>query len=129
MKKTIILSVVALACSVLSVNANAKNFETSYEISAFGNTSPFHMSVVKGDLEMVKKLIDLGSDVNEKWNGLTPAMYAAKFNRTEVLQLLIDNGANLKEKSDKGLTAKKYAEISGAVEAEKLITETLSDKR
>ena len=129
MKKTIILSAIAMVFSLAQVNANSlpsHASDTSYEIKA---SSPFHLSIVKGDYETVVKLIDLGSDVNQKWNGMTPAMYAARYNRVEILQLLIDNGADLKKRCDKGKTAKYYAELSNATDAENLITETLSTKK
>ena len=83
------------------------------------------MSIAKGDFETVVKLINLGTDVNQKSNGMTPAMYAAKFNRCEILKLLINNGAQLKVKSDKGMTAKKYAELSNAKEAKAIIENAL----
>jgi ankyrin repeat protein len=129
MKKTIILSAIALSCSLVTVNAENVNELTNspYE-TAMSETSPFHMSIVKGDVETVQKLIELGADVNEKWNGLTPAMYAAKFNRTEVLIILINNGANLKTKSDKGQTALEYAELSNAQDAQVVIVEELEKK-
>lgn len=133
MKKTIILSVIALAFSAMQVNANSMNHQPLSENAQVSThktfSSPLHMAVVQGDLEMVKKLIDLGSDVNEKWNGMTPAMYAARYNNADILKVLISNGANLKLKCDKGHTAKYYAEVSHATEAEKVITEALSKKK
>ena len=60
---------------------------------------------------------------------MTPVMYAAKFNRTDILKLLIANGANLKAKSDKGLTAIKYADLHGAHEAKAIIKEALAKKK
>lgn len=72
------------------------------------------MSIVKGDLETVKKLIDLGADVNASSNGMTPVMYAAKYNRVEILDLLIKEGAELKTRSEKGLNAMDYAKRSKA---------------
>lgn len=72
------------------------------------------MAIVKGDLETVKKLIELGADVNEKSNGMTPAMFAARYNKTSILQLLVKHGAELKGKSIKGLTAMDYAKQSNA---------------
>lgn len=129
MKKTIILSAIALSCSLVSVNAENVNELTNSAIeTAVKEKSPFHMSIVKGDVETVQKLIELGQDVNEKWNGLTPAMYAAKFNRTEVLAVLIDNGANLKTKCDKGYTALEYAEQSNAQAAQVVIEGELEKK-
>ena len=60
---------------------------------------------------------------------MTPVMYAAKFNRTEILKLLISQGANLKAKSDKGMTASKYAELHGATDAYIIIKEALAKNK
>ncbi len=129
MKKTIIISAIALSFTFGTLNANplVEN-ENSINTELTIKASPFHLSIVKGDFETVKKLISLGSDVNEKWNGLTPAMYAAKFNRTEILKLLISKGANLKTKSRKGYTAIEYAELSNAQDAITIIENELEKK-
>jgi len=129
MKKTIIISAIALSFTFGTLNANPLlENENGISTELTIKSSPFHMSIVKGDLETVKKLIDLGSDVNEKWNGLTPVMYAAKFNRTEILKLLILKGANLTAKSAKGHTAIDYAELSNAQEAINIIETELDNK-
>ena len=60
---------------------------------------------------------------------MTPAMYAAKFNRVEILNLLISKGANLKAKSDKKMTAADYAELHGAKEALAIVEEATSHKK
>jgi len=129
MKKTIIISAIALSFTFGTLNANplVEN-ENSIITELTIKASPFHLSIVKGDFETVKKLIDLGSDVNEKWNGLTPVMYAAKFNRTEILKLLITKGANLKTKCSKGYTAIEYAELSNAQAAKDIIEIELEKK-
>ena len=130
MKKTFIISAMAVCLSL--VNVNAKNSSESFnEKATTGKTfkvSAFCLSIVKGDFDTVKKLIDLGTDVNTRSNGMTPAMYAAKFNRVEILELLIANGANLKTKSDQGYTAKKYAELSNASEAVSVIENALTKR-
>ena len=127
MKKTIIITAVALCFSVVTVNAKSlTDFTSTYNVEAVFKVNSFCVSIAKGDFETVKKLIARGADVNEKSNGMTPAMYAAKFNRTKILKLLIDHGANLKVKSDKKMTAKKYAELHGAVDAAAIIEETLA---
>ena len=69
---------------------------------------------MKGDIETVKKLINLGDDVNKKSLGKTPAIFAARYNRAEILAVLIDNGANLSIRCDKGYSIEKYAERSNA---------------
>ncbi|GAA4812639.1 ankyrin repeat domain-containing protein [Litoribaculum gwangyangense] len=127
MKKTIIISAVALCFSIANVNAEpiSTNIETSnYEY--FFKVNSFCVSIAKGDLETVQKLIARGADVNEKSNGMTPAMYAAKFNRTDILELLIVHGANLKAKSDNKKTALDYAELHGAQDTAAIIKEALS---
>ena len=59
---------------------------------------------------------------------MTPVMYAAKYNRTEILKLLISEGANLKTKSDKDMTAKEYAELHKAEDAKAIIEDALNKK-
>jgi len=71
-------------------------------------------AAMKGDVDQVRSLIALGEELNEKSLGLTPAMYAARYNRAEVLKVLLLNGANLNIKSEKGYTAKEYATMSNA---------------
>jgi ankyrin repeat protein len=130
MKKTIIISAIALCFSVVTVNANSIDAPVNqFETAAVFKVSPFCVSIAKGDIETVKKLITLGADVNEKSNGMTPVMYAAKFNRTDILKLLISKGAKLKVRSEKGMTALKYAELHKATEAHAVLEEAMSKKK
>ena len=129
MKKTIIISAMALCVSFGTIHAktgttNIKNFavESPFKVNSFC------VSIAKGDLETVKTLLTRGEDVNQKSDGMTPVMYAAKYNRTEILELLIASGADLKAKSDKGYTALKYAELHGAKDAQEILENTLSKK-
>ncbi len=89
-------------------------------VSAFEINS-FCKAIMKGDIDIVKKMIALGEDVNQKSLGKTPSHYAARYNKPEILKLLIANGANLKARCDKGYTVKKHAELSGAQEALEVI--------
>ncbi|TXD84606.1 ankyrin repeat domain-containing protein [Subsaximicrobium wynnwilliamsii] len=118
MKKTAVIIAIALGCSINALNAtNEIATISTKEVVVNQTISPFCLSILKGDYETAKKLIDLGADINAKSLGLTPAMYAAKFNRTDILKLLVEKGAKLKVKSDKGMTAEKYAELSNATDA------------
>jgi hypothetical protein len=130
MKKTIIISAIALCFSIANVNATPinNNFETN-NFEYFFKVNSFCVSIAKGDIETVQKLIARGEDVNEKSNGMTPAMYAAKFNRTEILKLLIVHGADLKAKCDKKKTALDYAKLHGAKDTAAIIKEELSKKK
>ena len=114
MKKTIIISAIALCFSLVSNAKTVSEIDNSYPVESVFNVNPLCASIVKGDFETVRKLVDLGVDINEKSQGMTPAMYAARYNQVDILEYLIEHGAKLKTKSDRGLTAKKYAEISKA---------------
>ncbi len=129
MKKTIITLTFALCLSVGTSYATAPSYqpepiktETVFKVNAFC------ISIAKGDFETVKALLKRGEDANKKSNGMTPAMYAAKFNRVSILNLLINESADLKAKSNKGYTALKYAKMHGAKEAQALIESALLKK-
>lgn len=125
MKKVILtLSMVALTIGTTVMAAEKANFSTTtseIDLVSRVDISSFCKAVIKGDVETVSSLIDLGEDVNQKSLGMTPAMYAARYNKVEILKLLIENGADLKILSSHGHTAKRYAELSNAIEALKLI--------
>ncbi len=87
----------------------------------FDGINSFCKAIVKGDLETVKKLIALGEDVDQKSLGKTPAIFAARYNRAQILKALISNGADLDIKCDRGLSIKKYAELSNATDALRII--------
>jgi len=130
MKKTIIITA-AFVFSLTSVNAmtTVETIPTTFKTQPAYNVSAFCVAVVKGDVATVKKLIELGEDVNKMSKGMTPAMYAAKYNRVEVLKVLIAKGANLKKRSAKGKTAKQYAKLTNAQETYALINNTLKKKK
>lgn len=119
MRKTVLIIAVAFGLTAPTLHATNRTLTSNYtsEVITASELTPFCLAIVKGDLEAVKKLIELGTDVNEASIGLTPAMYAAKYNKVEILKLLVKHGANLKKRSDKGFTAKRYAQLSNAKEA------------
>ncbi len=131
MKKTLLTMALAIATISTGMYA-AADHQNVLEDTAISlvketkNISPFCLAVAKGDIDTVRSLISLGANVNEKSSGMTPSMYAARYNRVEILNLLITHGADLKVKSRQGFTAKKYAELSGAKEALAVINEALS---
>jgi len=120
MRKTILTVAAALALVVTGVNANepSSTFNGALEAPVvLVELNSFCKAIMKGDIDTVKKLIELGEDVNQKSLGMAPIHFAARYNKADILKLLIDNGANVKKKCDKGYTAKKYAELSNATEA------------
>ncbi len=127
MKKTIIVTAIAFCLAFSTTNANSEtNYENNTATVLVSNVSPFCLAIAKGDFNTVQKLIELGTDVNKKSNGMTPAMYAARYNRVDILKLLIIKGAKLKVKTDKGLTAKDFAVISNASEVVFVIENVLN---
>ena len=130
MKKSIIISTIALSFSLGTVNATpVSSTHNTVENVKYFKVNSFCVSIALGDIDTVMKLLSLGEDVNQVSNGMTPAMYAAKFNRTEILELLINHGADLKTRNDKKMTAAKYAEIHGAEKAAVIIERALAVKK
>lgn len=117
MKKSIIILGLALVAftnvaEAATVSANA----TSIEMANYANT-PLCSAIMKGDLDTVKKFIEYGSDVNEKSNGLTPLMFAARYNKVDIIKYLVEKGADKQLKDEKGNTALNYAEFSKSQDA------------
>ncbi len=117
MKKTILTAVAF--CMLLVTNAVAKteksnnNFKVT-ELIVKRELSTFCKAIMKGDINTVKRLIELGEDVNAKSLGMTPAIFAARYNKAEILEVLISNGADLTLKCNKGWTIEKHAKLSNA---------------
>ena len=131
MKKTILITSIALIFAAGNINATtvAENLETLNVEKVISGVNTFCISIAKGDTETVQKLVALGENVNQKSNGMTPLMYAAKYNRVEILKLLIANGAELKTKSENGFTALKYAKLSNANDAIAILEKVLNKKK
>ncbi len=123
MKKSIVyLGVAVLAFTTVSAatSFNSKignKIETSY----YEGISPLNNAIVKGDLEAVQKFINYGVDINEKSNGMSPLMVAARYNKIQIIKILLANGAKTKAKDENGFTALKYAELSNAKEAAQIL--------
>tara|TARA_R110002126_G_scaffold61521_2_gene158990 strand:- start:2450 stop:2836 length:387 start_codon:yes stop_codon:yes gene_type:complete len=126
MKKSIsillFISVFTLT-GVYANNSNLINLNESISVSVNDEISSLCKAVMKGDIDQVRSLIAIGEELNEKSLGLTPAMYAARYNKAEVLKVLLLNGANLNIKSDQGYTAKEYAKMSNAKDVLNVINE------
>ncbi|WP_373517708.1 ankyrin repeat domain-containing protein [Pricia sp.] len=121
MRKTILI--VSAACMVAVTGLNAKEISRVTDVPVITKNiknvdlSSFCKAIVKGDYNTVKSLIALGEDINQKSLGMTPVMFAARYNKVEILELLIEKGADLNIKSNKGFSVKKYAELSNATDA------------
>jgi uncharacterized protein len=121
MKKTIIIFGLALVAFTNVSNASNIKLLKHKEAVVFYVNSPLCSAIVKGDLNAVKVLIEYGSNVNELSNDFTPLMLAARYNRTDIVAILLKNGADISVKNEKGFTAIKYAELSNATESLNLL--------
>lgn len=123
MKKSIIYLGVALLAFGNFANAsnNEKGTSEKLEITTNKSITPICQAISKGDIETVKKMVEFGTDVNQVSNGMTPLMYAARYNKVEIVKLLLANGARVSTKDEKGFTALRHAELSNATEVAELL--------
>jgi ankyrin repeat protein len=127
MKKTILT---AAACLLIISAVMAETETTNFNVEATENVekvelSSFCKAIVEGDIDTVKRMIDLGEDVNKKSLGKTPAIFAARYNKGEILKLLIANDADLTRKCDRGWTIVKHAKLSNATEVLAILQENI----
>lgn len=116
MKKTIIcLGLAFLAFTNVAMATTSSTAIT--EVSALPGVTPLCNAICKGEIDIVKKFVEYGADVNETSNGLTPLMLAARYNNVAIMEFLIEKGAKVNAKNENGYTALKYAEMSNAHEA------------
>lgn len=123
MKKPIVyLGIALIATANVLLASNVKSFSNiSNEVETVMTVTPLGTAVFKGDLITVKKFVEYGADVNEKSNGMSLLMIAARYNKVEIIKFLLSKGAHLNDKDENGYTALKHAELSNATEAIELL--------
>lgn len=125
MKKTIsYLGMTLLFLGLGSVNAkellNVNNLRSNLEVVTTFDATPLCVAISKGDMDLVKKLVEYGADVNGKvQRGITPLMMAARYNNAEIAKFLLSKGAKLNTEDNSGNTALDHAK---SVNAESVIT-------
>lgn len=128
MRKTVLTFAIVMLAAVSGTYAAEKTEPTAtVEAKIFfsAEISSFCKAIMQGDIDTVKRMIELGEDVNKKSLGMTPAIFAARYNKAEILKLLIENGADLTRRSDNGWTIQKHAELSNAKEALEVILDNV----
>uniref|UniRef100_A0A4W2ILS0 Phosphatidylinositol N-acetylglucosaminyltransferase subunit A n=1 Tax=Bos indicus x Bos taurus TaxID=30522 RepID=A0A4W2ILS0_BOBOX len=99
----------------------ANNVNIDQEVPHLG--TPLYAACTYQRLDCVKKLLELGANVNHgQWLD-TPLHAAAKQNSVEIIHLLIDYGANLKCKNAQGQSALDLAAPKSSVEQALLLRE------
>ena len=119
MKKSVLVLALALGFSISNLNASNEilNSNVNEVTLKTSEISPLCKAVAIGDTDEVNKLIKAGADVNAKSNGMLPIHYAAKYNRVNMIKVLITAGSKIHEPCDLGYTALKHAERTNADDA------------
>ena len=126
MRKTVIAFGILFSVMLTSANANTnidpvKGPKITKKVTktAIKNLAPLSIAVAQGDYEMVEKFLEYGSDIEQvsETMGMTPLMFAARYNNVKMLKLLVTNGAKTDVKSKLGMTASDYAKESNAADA------------
>lgn len=122
MKKSILVFGIIATMTVSNFsNANVNPTENDTKVTAttIKDVAPISIAVAKSDLNTVKKFLEFGADIEVKTeiNGMTPLMYAARYNNVAMIELLVANGADVTATSKMGFTAQQYAEFAGAEDA------------
>lgn len=123
MKKSIIvlgLALVTFANSSFAGNVEKVSIKNEFVKSEI---TPLCAAIVKGDVVAVKKIIQYGANLEETTNNLTPLMLAARYNKVEIIKLLLEKGAIKSTKNENGLTALKCAQLSNAQDAISVLKE------
>jgi len=123
MKKSVVVLALALGFSISNLNASNEilSSDVNEVIVKPVEVSPLCKAVATGNVEEVDKLIKAGADVNAKSNGMQPIHYAAKFNRVELIKVLITAGSEIHTPCDQGYTALRHAQKTHAVDAEQFL--------
>lgn len=98
---------------------------TRVETRTADDESPLMMACLHGHLEMAKRLIERGADVNKP--GWTPLHYAATNGHTEVMSMLLDQSAYIDAESPNGTTPLMLAAMYGTTASVKLLLEAGAD--
>ena len=83
------------------------------------------MAALKGELDLAKRLIAKGADVNKP--GWTPLHYAATSGHLDMIRLLLEEHAFIDAQSPNGTTPLMMAASYGSPEAVKLLVEEGAD--
>ncbi len=89
-----------------------------------------HTAVMSNDLEVVKKHIEAGTDLNtrDQFSGSTPLNTAAVFGKTQIAKELIDAGADFSIKNNDGSTPLHTAAFFGRIEIVQMLIDAKADK-
>lgn len=99
--------------------------KTNVEFRSAKDESPLMLAALNGHLELARKLVERGADVNK--TGWTPLHYAATNGHLEIIDFLLENHAYIDAESPNGTTPLMMAAQYGSAAAVKLLLEAGAD--
>ena len=119
MRKSTVILALALGFSISNLNAtNDILVSNANEVTVkVLEVSPLCKAVATGNVDEVNRLIKAGAAVNAKSNGMMPIHYAAKYNRVELIKILITAGSEIHKPCEQGYTALGHAQNAKATDA------------
>ena len=123
---------------MMSVNSNdidgvkffAKAGRSVLNKRNIGGATALHIAARKGNIEIIKILVNNGADLNIKDNeGWTPLMRAASNNNSEIVSELIAKGANANLKNNLGQTAILHSTQSSCLKCLDLVLQKINYKK
>lgn len=92
-------------------------------VSSPSDLPPFHDAARSGDVKKVRELLAEGQDVNAKHKGYSALYLAAWQGHADVVEVLLDGGAEINDRTPEGGTALQYAAESGHEDIVRLLLE------
>ncbi|MEL7587214.1 MAG: ankyrin repeat domain-containing protein [Prolixibacteraceae bacterium] len=115
-----------------SGNNNNTRAENNVEAKSKAETPKIDLqtAIISGNLEVVKKHVEAGTDINMKdqMSSATPLILAATFGKAAIAKALIEAGANLNLKNNEGSTALHAAAFFCRVEIVQMLIDARADK-
>lgn len=99
--------------------------KTNVEARNENDESPLMLAAIKGQRDMVQKLVARDADINKP--GWTPLHYAASSGQVEIMKLLLDKYAFIDAQSPNGTTPLMMAAMYGSTASVKLLLDEGAD--
>jgi ankyrin repeat protein len=68
------------------------------------NGMPLIMAIQCDEVEIVRRMVEVGADVNYDFSETTPLVHAVSGTNPEIVKLLIEAGADVNKRSKEGIT-------------------------